>query len=92
MRRKWRRWIRLSILDPLSSILNLYGGEKSRKAVHLASRYAAGPKTQRLLLPGDPAAHGPSRLPLLPSGPDGVQQRPIAQDLTINTAHCTFGN
>ncbi|SVE02777.1 uncharacterized protein METZ01_LOCUS455631 [marine metagenome] len=52
----------------------------------------AGPNTQRLLLPGDPAAHGPDRLPLLPSGPDGVQQRSIAQDLTINTANCEFGD
>jgi len=44
-------------------------------------------QSQRLLLPGDPAAHGPYCLPLLPSGPDGVQQGSIAQDLAINTAY-----
>jgi hypothetical protein len=54
--------------------------------VHPASSLHPRASRRRQLLPGDPAAHGPDRLPLLPSGPDGVWQGSVAQDLTINAA------
>jgi len=55
--------------------------------VHRASNRYPGTFNERWLLPGAPAAHAPICLPLLPSGPDGVQHRHVAQDLTINAAH-----
>ena|GEM_PF-6941492 len=61
-------------------------GAKEKKVVHRASKIAAVLMTERWLPPGRPAAHEPDRLPLLPSGPDGVWRGFVAQDLTIDTA------
>lgn len=59
------------------------------KVVHPASSFCSRRIVKRQLPPGGPAAHEPDRLPLLPSGPDGVRRRSVAQDLAINAAFFT---
>ncbi len=60
-------------------------GRNEKVVVHPPSNCLVLGYLNRQLQPGGPAAHERSRLPLLPSGPDGVRKPCVAQNLTFDT-------
>ena len=60
-------------------------GRNRKTVVHPPSNCLVLGHLNRQLQPGGPTAHERIRLPLLPSGPDGVQKLCVAQNPIFNT-------